>query len=483
MTVAILIGSAGTASATTVPGTTAERRAAAPCPQPLPPAAHPAPPTGACGAPSPGAAGLGDSYFRDAGNGGYDAAHYDVTMAYAGARTGTVDATVTVTATATQDLSTFDLDFRGPEVGGVSVDGRSARYRRDGRELVVTPAEPIPAGRVFAVTVRYAGRPKPLRSKAFGTYGWIPSKDGAVVAAEPDGASTWLPVNDHPRDKATYAFHVTVPKGLQAVANGTPGPVRHGRTTATYEWSEGAPMASYLATVAIGKFHMRRTQAGGTRVITAVDPAFGSSAKELESTTVKVLEWAAPLFGPYPFATAGGIVDDPKLNYALETQERPLYGGFAPDDDFVVHELAHQWFGDSVGLTRWQDIWLNEGFATYAEWLWRERTGRDSAGRIFKRYRAQPASSPIFSPPPGAPGAGKLFGYSVYVRGAMCLQALRDRVGDRAFFTILRTWAAEHRHATATTPQFIALAERVSGKRLTGLFQTWLYSRTKPRRW
>ncbi|NDU76172.1 M1 family peptidase [Actinomadura sp. DSM 109109] len=474
--VAILVGSPSAASASQDPGAAAERRAAAPCPQPLPPAV---PPPG-CGPPAPGAAGLGDPYFGSAGNGGYDVAHYDVALAYAGTRTGSVEAAVTITATATQALSAFDLDFRGPKITSVAVDGRPAGHRRADGELVITPARPIPAGRTFRVAVRYAGRPGPAKGRPPGAYGWVPSKDGAVVVSEPAGAPTWLPVNDHPSDKATYAFHITVPKGLRALANGRPGPVRGGGATTTYEWTEDAPMASYLATVAIGRFQVRRTEAGGVPVITAVDPAFRSAAKELESTTVKVMAWAAPLFGPYPFATAGGIVDDPKLGFALETQERPIYGGFAPSESFVVHEMAHQWFGNSVGLRTWSDIWLNEGFAAYAEWLWRERTGRDSAEKIFRRYMAQPANSPIFSPPPGDPGAAKMFGHSVYVRGAMTLHALRGRVGDPAFFTILRAWTAGHRHSTATTAQFVALAERVSGQRLASLFQAWLYAGTRP---
>ncbi|TDD79283.1 M1 family peptidase [Actinomadura rubrisoli] len=436
------------------------------------------------GAGIPGAAGLGDAYFKDAGNGGYDVAHYDVALAYAGPKTGSVDATVTISAKATQHLSGFNLDYRGPEIVAVTVDGRPVRYRREGQELTVTPASAIPAGRAFTAVVRYSGRPGPIHNESLGTYGWVPSKDGAIIVAEPDGAPTWLPVNDHPRDKATYAFRVTVPKDLRVLANGRPGRTVPDGATTTYEWAEESPMASYLAMVAIGRFEVRETTAGGIPVITAVDPRFKAAAKELESLTVRALKWEATVFGPYPFATAGGIVDDPRLDYALETQERPVYGGFVPDEDFVVHELAHQWFGDSVSVRDWRDIWLNEGFATYAEWLWRERGKKDSAKKIFNRYYRQPAGSPIFVPPPGRPGgADRLFGFSVYVRGAMCLQALRDRVGDRSFFTILRTWADERRHASGTTPQFVALAERISGKRLGGLFDAWLYTKAKPKKW
>ncbi|MFG2005666.1 M1 family metallopeptidase [Spirillospora sp. NPDC048911] len=429
----------------------------------------------------PGAAGMGDPYFREAGNGGYDVLHYDVALAYA--KGGKVDATVTVTAEATQDLSRFNLDFRGPKIVGITVGGRRAAYRRKGQELTVVPAAGLKAGTEFTTVVRYSGRPGPVRNGSLGTYGWVPSKDGAVVVAEPDGAPTWLPVNDHPSDKATYAFRITVPKDLRALANGSPGQVVRQGATTTYEWAEKSPMAPYLAMVAIGKFRVKHGMAGRTPVITAVDPRFRKTAGALHKTTVKALAWESSVFGPYPFATAGGIVDDPRLDYALETQERPVYAGFAPDDDFIVHELAHQWFGNTVSVTRWQDIWLNEGFATYAEWLWRERGKKDSAKKIFKRYYRQPGGSPIFSPPPGRPGRRNLFSFSVYIRGAMTLQALRQRVGDKAFFTILKTWPAAHRDANATTPQFVAHAEKVSGKQLDRLFKVWLYTKGKPKKW
>ncbi|WP_345018282.1 M1 family metallopeptidase [Actinomadura keratinilytica] len=435
-----------------------------------------------------GGFGLGDPYFPHAGNGGYDVQHYDVDLTYSGRKGGEVDAAVTVNARAAQSLSAFSLDFRGPAISSVTVEGRPARHERDGQELMIIPPRMIPAGQTFTAVVRYAGRPGPMPDGPLGTYGWIPTRDGAVVLSQPDGAPTWLPVNDHPSDKATYSFRITVPKGLRAVANGRPGRVvrRGGRTT--YEWAEDSPMASYLATVAIGRFRMRRGRAGRIPVITAVDPKFRGSAERVHRTTIKAVRWAEKMFGRYPFATAGAVVDDPQLDYALETQERPVYAGFVPSEEFIVHELAHQWFGNSVSVRNWRDIWLNEGFATYAEWLWRERgerggRHRGTAEQVFRRYYRMPGDSSVFRPPPGVPGRKDMFGFSVYTRGAMCLHALRRRVGDRAFFAILREWARTHRDGSATTPEFVRLSERISGRDLDGLFRAWLYGKGKPRRW
>lgn len=189
------------------------------------------------------------------------------------------------------------------------------------------------------------------------------------------------------------------------------------------------------------------------------------------------------LFGRYPFTSFGAIVDDDEdAGYALETQTRPIYSG-PPSEGTVAHELAHQWFGNSVSPERWQEIWLNEGFATYAEWLWTEHTGGTTAAARFDTYYARPDTSGIWNPPPGDPGADNLFAGSVYTKGAMTLQALREKIGDRAFFTLLRTWYAANRDGTVGTADFVRLAERVSGQRLNAFFQTWIYTPGKPTTW
>jgi aminopeptidase N len=243
-------------------------------------------------------------------------------------------------------------------------------------------------------------------------------------------------------------------------------------------------MAAYLATATIGTFQVQRyTTRDGIEVYNAVDPREASAAAPVLKQLPSVLAWESTLFGPYPFRSAGAIVDHaPGIGYALETQTRPLYDS-APDLTTLVHESAHQWFGDSVSLAAWKDIWLNEGFATYAEWLYTEQHGGDSAQKAFDALYATPPGDALWAYPPGDPGSAKnIFGKPVYARGAMALHELRKAVGDRDFFRILRAWAAEHRDGHGTTAQFTRLAERASGKRLDGVFHTWLFTGGKPNR-
>ncbi|KQW11632.1 M1 family metallopeptidase [Streptomyces sp. Root369] len=438
---------------------------------------------GAGAPPSTGSSGAGDPYFPLAGNGGYHVDHYDLTLGY-DPGSGRLDGKAVLTARAGQRLSRFDLDFKGLTVTGLTVDHAKAGFRRDGQELVVTPRRALRKGERFTITVTYQGKPRPVTDPDGSLDGWIPTDDGAFVAGEPQGAMTWFPANNHPTDKSSYDFTITVPKGRTAVANGVLLSRRttHGKTT--FRWRQSEPMAAYLATATVGKFDVQQfTTKSGIRVYNAVDPREAAAAAPVLKKLPSVLEWESKLFGPYPFRAAGSIVDRaPNVGYALETQSRPVYDR-APDLSTLVHENAHQWFGDSVSLTSWKDIWLNEGFATYAEWLYAEQHGGDSAQKAFDDLYAKPASDDLWEFPPGDPGSGaNIFGTPVYARGAMTLHALRTRVGDRAFFLILRAWASGHRGGNGTTAQFQRLAERVSGKDLDSLFQTWLYAPGKPNR-
>ncbi|OKI68981.1 M1 family metallopeptidase [Micromonospora sp. CB01531] len=432
----------------------------------------------------PGAAGAGDAYFPSYGNGGYDVTHYLVRVRYDPAKdqlTGTTE----LRATATANLSAFNLDLAGLTVRSVTVDGAQAASTRTDDELVVTPATGLTSGNGFVVQIRYDGEPAALPNDVLGEGGWLHTADGAIALGQPESASTWFPVNDHPSDKATYDFEITVPKGLTAVSNGVP----KGRTTqgdwTTWRWSEGSPMASYLATVAIGKFRVTTGEHRGRPVYSAVTTKVAEGAPDRSiARTTEVADYLESVFGPYPFDAYGGVVvADDRIRYALETQSRPVYSAsfFRQGDNtgVVAHELAHQWFGNSVALQKWQDIWLNEGLATYAEWLWAEHTGQSTVQRTFDQKYAG-ASGQVWRTPPGKPGVANLFSQSVYERGGMTVHALRVAVGDAAFFSILRTWAEEKKNGNATTQDFVALAERISHKKLGKLFAAWLYDTERP---
>ena len=436
----------------------------------------------AVAADSIGAPGVGDPFFPLAGNGGIDVTDYGLDLAY-DPGTRQLTGTATLRIRATQDLSRFDLDLRGFDLGAVTVDGAQAAVARDGQELMITPRKAIRDGSAFTVVIPYAGQPQTVIDPDGSSEGWVPTSDGAVVVGEPQGSPGWYPANDTPMDKATFTVRMTVPEGLTAVGNGSLQSETTSNGASTFTWREAYPMAPYLATITLGRFDVTTgTTASGIPTYVAVDPRQASSGSAVLRKLPEMVSFLENLYGSYPFETVGAIVDDaPALGYSLETQTKPVFDD-APDEATLLHELSHMWFGDAVTLRSWPDIWLHEGFATWSEWIWTERQGGKSAAQQLKQYANTPAQQTWFwNPPPGDPGSPVyLFNGTIYVRGAMTLEALRERIGDDAFFTVLRTWYSEHRYGNATTAEFIALAERVSGQDLDAFFEMWLYQEGKP---
>ncbi|MEU4166573.1 M1 family metallopeptidase [Streptomyces sp. NPDC026665] len=435
----------------------------------------------------PGAAGVGDPYFPKMGNGGYDVTHYGLTLSY-DPRDKRLTGTAEITARARADLSAFHLDLLGLHVSDVTVEDRAAGWSRAGQELTVRPHDDLDKGETFRTTVRYSGIPRTITDADASKEGWLRTADGALALGEPTGSMAWFPGDHHPSDKAAYDVRITVPKGFQALSNGelTGESTKDGRTT--YAWHTAEPMASYVATLAIGRYDVTRsTTKDGLPVHVAVDPTQKQASEKVLAQIPEVMDWEQYNFGPYPFSSTGAIVDRPDdAGYALETQTRPVFPG-APDTGTLVHELAHQWFGDSVTPKSWRDMWLNEGFATYAEWLWQEDHGGDSAEKIFNSlYRGdyyEPVdSSEVWAfPPADPPGAAQISDPPVYYRGAMVVHKIRQLVGDDTFYDIVQGWAATHRHGNADTAQFTAYVEKAApDKDFSGIWKNWLYGEGKP---
>ncbi len=436
-----------------------------------------------------GASDLGDPYAPGAGNGGYDVAHYDLKLRYEPA-TKQLSGSATITATATAALARFDLDFRALKASAVTVNGTPATTAVTGDELVITPATPLAAGASFTVAVTYAGVPKAYSEPGLGQVGFLSTPDGAIAIGEPEVAASWFPANDHPRDKASYTITIAAPQELAALSNGVlTSKVSAGGFT-TWTWTESAPMASYLATVVIGRYRVHQSTHDGKPVVTAVADSLPTTIDDYLARTPEVVDFLATTFGPYPFDAMGGIaISDSRIRFALENQTRPIYANtFFTNPtrgvSVIAHELAHQWFGDSVSVHDWTDVWLNEGFATYAQWLWAAAHGGMSVQQAFDdTYDRSPPL--LWQTPPGVPPKDDLFtdrSGSVYDRGAMTLHALRITVGDAAFFTIVRDWATQRAGGTGTTAQLLALAEQVSGRQLDRLFADWLYGSVRPPR-
>ncbi|MGK2949884.1 MAG: M1 family metallopeptidase [Acidimicrobiales bacterium] len=421
-----------------------------------------------------GATTASDAYVPERGNGGYEVTGYDLELDYA-VPSNHLEGRARITAVAAQDLIRFSLDLVGLRVTKVTINDRPARWQHRGAKLHIDPAAPLTDGDAFTVGIRYVGNPCPVRT-TWGELGWEELTDGVIVASEPSGAATWFPCDDHPSRKAPFRFRITTGSSYHVVANGRLEARRARGSRTTWVYDQPEPMATYLATVQIGRYVELTAVDGPVPIRTVVPGHLLAAAERAFAQQGAMLDLFVERFGPYPFGAYTVVITDDPLEIPLEAQGISVFGANHLDADherLVAHELSHQWFGNSVGLARWQDIWLNEGFACYAEWVWSEASGGPSAHEqataAHARLSGLPQDLAI-----GDPGPALMFDDRLYKRGALTVHALRLLAGDEPFFALLRSWVGRHQHGTVTTEAFVDHVASTVGDAGVALVRRWL---------
>lgn len=426
-----------------------------------------------------------DPYLPTAGNFGYRVSRYELELEYKVA-INRLAGTATVTTVTLAELQTFSLDLSSAlSVAKVTVNGkRPKHFRTDRDKLHITLADRLPAGAAMTVAVRYSGTPRPKRTP-WGEVGFEELTEGALVAGQPNGASSWFPCDDHPSAKASFRIQIATESAYLTLANGKllSRRARAGMTTWTYEQSE--PTSTYLITLQIGPYTRRRMAKNGVEIFSVLPDRLRREFDHDFGRQPQMMKLFVKLFGPYPLADGYTVVvTDDDLEIPLEAQGISIFGanhcdGRRGSERLVAHELAHQWFGNSVTAQRWRHIWLHEGFACYAEWLWSDHCGERSADDWARHYHRRLVDSPqdlVLADP----GPQDMFDDRVYKRGALALHTLRRRIGDDSFFALLREWTSRYRHASVVTDDFIALAAQYTEDSLRPLWAAWLYSAEVP---
>jgi aminopeptidase N len=429
-------------------------------------------------------AATGTAYTPGSGNSGYSVDSYALDLRYRVA-TNRLEATAVVTATTTTALSRIVLDLSRLRVSKVKLQGsRSTRFSQTATKLTITPATPLAAGTVFVLTIDYAGAPV-ARQSQWGAVGWEELEDGVLVAAQPTGAPTWFPCNDDVADKASFSIRVSTEQAYTVVCNGVLAEHRVAAGRGHWRYEQPEPTSTYLATLQIGRYDRTAATFGAVPGVLVYPRPLRARVEADFAPLSSMMTLFEERFGPYPFAAYTIVVTADDLEIPLESQALATFGanhvnGSGIAERLVAHELAHQWFGNSVGLTDWSDIWLNEGFACYAEWIWSEHKGGPSADTLARQFRRALVAGPndILL---GDPGPALMFDDRVYKRGALTLHALRRTMGDEPFFGLLREWTALHRFGTVTTATFRELAAAQTAKPLGTLFDQWLLALPVPR--
>ncbi len=420
-----------------------------------------------------------DPYLPGHGDPSYAVHAYDLDLDYT-IGTNQLRGRALLSLTALEDLERIRLDLHHLRVDKVTVDGRPVKYRHSNGQLILT--QTLSAGIEAAVEVRYRGKPALVRDRA-GHAGWEELEDGVIVAAQPGGAPSWFPCNDRPDDKATYRIRLTTSSDYFVVANGNRVEQRRQASSTTWVYEIDDPISTYLVCVNIGRYveipqDARLPLAGVVPAERRADfeDAFGDQPAMLAFFTDR--------FGPYPFASYRAVVTADDLEIPLEAGSLSTFGANFLTRDWenqrlIAHEMSHQWFGNSVTARTWRDIWLHEGFACYSEWLWSEeaglRTAADWAAHHHRRLSELPQDLVL-----GDPGVDDMFDDRVYKRGALTLHALRLRLGDGAFFELLRSWAAEHAYGSVTTADCVSAASAAAGTDLRSFFDAWVDAAALP---
>jgi aminopeptidase N len=429
--------------------------------------------------------GIGDPYYPDDGNRGYDVQHYGVDLDYF-RPTQTIRATTTVVARSTARLAGLDLDLLGLTVTAVTIDGTPADFRRVApHELVITPARPIAADRRFVTRVAYRGKPDADPGDEVDS-GWFDADTpgAGFIAGEPHSCTIWYPCNDHPTDKATFELRATVPRPFSVVSNGAELPTTaatrpDGTRVRTFHWRLDHPTATYLTTMYIDKLRIdRSTLPDGTPVVSAYGPDPGS-APEREAKLPEILAMLSDRWGPYPAPQAGGIFVNGNIDFSLETYTRPTYIE-GVDVSTIVHENAHQWWGDNVSVRRWRDICLNECLATYSQWLWEEHNGAN-LDAYYRAALAGETDTSFLDFPLYDMGPGHEFDFKgVYLKGGFFIHALRNKIGDDAFFTAMQEIQAEHGGGNLSMNDLRTILEDKTGVDLDSFWHDWVLSTGVP---